>query len=726
MCMTNPIDQFITYTRLNPTTLTDSQPSRNRLNPQARRLTATVPLSTSTVPLQISTVPREPVVTPTEPAAPVVAEDVIEALKASIYTDFIAPFIASQVSQIDDIADVTLEELVPGQVLKWTGTTWTNGIDATVTAGTGTGFAIAAATAQGGANIVLSGTDASTDAVRLAAGANVTIVRTDADTITISAAGGGGGGAVGSSTVSALTDVQLTALAVGQVLKWTGTRWANSEDLAAAAGVTAIVGLTDVAIAGPVNGQVLKYDSAQLKWVNGVDATAAPGGGGGLTYSVSAETVSGVTQLRLTGSDASTDSVRFAAGSNISILRTDADTITLASTYAYVLPTATAAVLGGVKPDGTTITINSATGVISAATGSATVSSVSGTGTVSGLTLSGTVTTTGSLTLAGTLSLTSGNVTTALGYTPYNSSNPNSYITIGDVSGTFAPLASPGFSGNPTASTQLTGNNSTRLATTAFVKAQGYTANVGDATLAGTQTFTGAKTFTGGLTSVRLNFDASTNIQMDATNFTLSPSSAGIKFLVAGAVNGSTLIGNVGGAAAYEFNSADFRCSADASRTLGTSNSRWGQIYSVSGSINTSDQRSKTDIVDCPLGLDFVLDLDPKFYKLQVASNIVDPNWTADPNYVPGANDPALPRPAVIPVAGQRYHSGLLAQQVRAALDRAGIVDWAGWGLDDKDDVSSRQHLRYDEFIAPLIKSVHTVCDRLDALEQRLSNLESS
>jgi hypothetical protein len=58
-----------------------------------------------------------------------------------------------------------------------------------------------------------------------------------------------------------------------------------------------------------------------------------------------------------------------------------------------------------------------------------TVTSVSGTGTVSGLTLTGTVTTSGSLTLGGTLSLTSGNVTTALGYTPYNATNPNGYIS---------------------------------------------------------------------------------------------------------------------------------------------------------------------------------------------------------------------------------------------------------------------------------------------------------
>ncbi len=62
--------------------------------------------------------------------------------------------------------------------------------------------------------------------------------------------------------------------------------------------------------------------------------------------------------------------------------------------------------------------------------GGGTVTSVSGTGTVSGLTLTGTVTTAGSLTLGGSLSLTSGQITSGLGYTPYNgSTNPNGYIT---------------------------------------------------------------------------------------------------------------------------------------------------------------------------------------------------------------------------------------------------------------------------------------------------------
>lgn len=49
------------------------------------------------------------------------------------------------------------------------------------------------------------------------------------------------------------------------------------------------------------------------------------------TYSISAETATGGVNLRLTGSDASIDNVKFAAGSNIALTRTDANTITVAA-----------------------------------------------------------------------------------------------------------------------------------------------------------------------------------------------------------------------------------------------------------------------------------------------------------------------------------------------------------------------------------------------------------
>ncbi len=81
-------------------------------------------------------------------------------------------------------------------------------------------------------------------------------------------------------------------------------------------------------------------------------------------------------------------------------------------------------------------------------TNTGTVTSVSGTGTVSGLSLSGTVTSTGNLTLGGTLTLTSGNVTTALGFTPYNATNPNGYISSYTETSTLANVVSRGNTAN--------------------------------------------------------------------------------------------------------------------------------------------------------------------------------------------------------------------------------------------------------------------------------------
>jgi hypothetical protein len=89
-------------------------------------------------------------------------------------------------------------------------------------------------------------------------------------------------------------------------------------------------------------------------------------------------------------------------------------------------------------------------------------------------------------------------------------------LTSADAATTYAPIASPTFTGDARAVTPATSDNDTSIATTAFVKAQGYltsapvtsvagrtgaiTLAVGDVSnavsLDGTQTITGAKTFT--------------------------------------------------------------------------------------------------------------------------------------------------------------------------------------------------------------------------------------
>jgi hypothetical protein len=92
---------------------------------------------------------------------------------------------------------------------------------------TGTTYTLSAEPVVGGANIRLTGSNSSANDVTLAAGSNVLITRTDANTITIASTGQ-------SSSVSALSDlsdVVLTSLTQGQVLKYNGTNWVNGTDV---------------------------------------------------------------------------------------------------------------------------------------------------------------------------------------------------------------------------------------------------------------------------------------------------------------------------------------------------------------------------------------------------------------------------------------------------------------------------------------------------------------
>jgi len=72
-----------------------------------------------------------------------------------------------------------------------TGITITSGVIASTVSDTNTTYAISAETATGGVNLRLTGSDASTDDVKLAQGSNITLTRTDANTITIAGSAGG-------------------------------------------------------------------------------------------------------------------------------------------------------------------------------------------------------------------------------------------------------------------------------------------------------------------------------------------------------------------------------------------------------------------------------------------------------------------------------------------------------------------------------------------------------
>ena len=135
-----------------------------------------------------------------------------------------------------------------------------------------------------------------------------------------------------------------------------------------------------------------------------------------------------------------------------------------------------------------------------------------------------------------------------------------------------------------------------------------------------------------------------------------------------------------------------------------------------------SDPKSKTDIQDTPLGLDFVNALRPVSYKFKVGSQIVKEVIEIEPAKYDESGElikPAVTEKIYEAVPGKRTHYGLLTTEVKAAADAAG-VDFGGYVKGDLENPESQEFLRYDEFIAPLIKSVQELSARIIELEKKL------
>ena len=152
----------------------------------------------------------------------------------------------------------------------------------------------------------------------------------------------------------------------------------------------------------------------------------------------------------------------------------------------------------------------------------------------------------------------------------------------------------------------------------------------------------------------------------------------------------------------------------DGAITLGGPDNRWGQVYSTTGSISTSDHNLKKDIhtLDEKQMAEFVLGLDPVGYKFKENSH-------------------------------GRQHFGLIAQQVEEVMTQVGLtdMDFAGFIRDHKvtnvyngDGTIKEQvpvegeytySLRYEEFIAPLISTVQRQAKLIDTLSEKISALKA-
>lgn len=129
--------------------------------------------------------------------------------------------------------------------------------------------------------------------------------------------------------------------------------------------------------------------------------------------------------------------------------------------------------------------------------------------------------------------------------------------------------------------------------------------------------------------------------------------------------------------------------------------------YAYGAVQNRSDLRDKKDIRNTMLGLSFIKALRP-----------VDYRWDYREDYRKGVE----PLSEIVSDGSKkrfRFHHGLIAQEVKAACDAAG-VEFGGY-QDHKvkggDDVLS---LGYEEFIAPLIKAVQELSAKVEALEAKI------
>lgn len=115
-----------------------------------------------------------------------------------------------------------------------------------------------------------------------------------------------------------------------------------------------------------------------------------------------------------------------------------------------------------------------------------------------------------------------------------------------------------------------------------------------------------------------------------------------------------------------------------------------------------SDARDKADIRDTELGLEFINALRPVQFR-----------WDLREDYDWGEKDGSKKR--------VRMHNGLIAQEVKETMDRLG-VDFAGYQdhkINGGKDVLS---IGYEELIAPLIKAIQELTERVQELENELQS----
>jgi len=135
-------------------------------------------------------------------------------------------------------------------------------------------------------------------------------------------------------------------------------------------------------------------------------------------------------------------------------------------------------------------------------------------------------------------------------------------------------------------------------------------------------------------------------------------------------------------------------------------NSPQQTVYTYNAVQTRSDERDKADIRDTVLGLDFINQLRP-----------VDWKWDYRDFYNEVTNTgEVINHPKDGSKKRNRYHHGLIAQEVKAVIDQMG-VDFGGYQDHTVNGGYETMTIGYEELIAPMIKAIQELTARVESLE---------
>lgn len=140
---------------------------------------------------------------------------------------------------------------------------------------------------------------------------------------------------------------------------------------------------------------------------------------------------------------------------------------------------------------------------------------------------------------------------------------------------------------------------------------------------------------------------------------------------------------------------------------------------------NRSDRRDKADIEDTELGLDFILGLRPVSGRWDMREDYIEVYQEQD-----GVDEAGKPimvdRVRILPMDGSkkrnRLHQWLIAQDVEELCKKLG-VEFGGLQHHAVNGGCDVYSLGYDEFVPPLIKSVHQIHAKVAAVEESVKLL---